>query len=80
LATPWPIRAAPRRTSRATPIATRPRSWPSPASSPAAGDKKLEAEGKMQKAKGAARDVLGDVKDAARRANKDTRKEMRDKH
>jgi uncharacterized protein YjbJ (UPF0337 family) len=45
-----------------------------------AGDKKLEAEGKMQKAKGAARDVLGDVKDAARRANKDTRKEMRDKH
>ena len=45
-----------------------------------AGDKKLEAEGKIQKAKGAARDALGDVKDVARRANKDTRKEMRDKH
>jgi uncharacterized protein YjbJ (UPF0337 family) len=36
-------------------------------------DKKLEAEGKLDKAKGAARDFVGDVKDGARRADKDTR-------
>ncbi len=34
------------------------------------GDKKLEAEGKMDKAKGAAREFIGDAKDAARRADK----------
>ena len=34
------------------------------------GDKKLEAEGKMDKAKGAARGFIGDTKDAARRAEK----------
>ena len=34
------------------------------------GDKKLEAQGKMDKAKGAARDFIGDTKDAARRAEK----------
>lgn len=34
------------------------------------GDKKLEAEGKMDKAKGAARDFIGDAKDAAKRADK----------
>lgn len=34
------------------------------------GDKKLEAEGKIDKAKGEARDVIGDVKDAAKRADK----------
>jgi uncharacterized protein YjbJ (UPF0337 family) len=35
------------------------------------GDKKLEAKGKLDKAKGAAREFIGDVKDAARRADKD---------
>ena len=30
------------------------------------GDEKLQAEGKMDKAKGTARQVAGDVKDAAR--------------
>jgi uncharacterized protein YjbJ (UPF0337 family) len=39
------------------------------------GDKKLEAEGKIDKAKGAVRDFAGDVKDdikdADRRADKD---------
>ena len=34
-------------------------------------NKKLEAEGKLDRAKGAARDFAGDVKDAARRADKD---------
>ncbi len=34
------------------------------------GNKKLEAEGKIDKAKGEARDVIGDVKDAAKRADK----------
>jgi uncharacterized protein YjbJ (UPF0337 family) len=34
------------------------------------GNKKLEAEGKFDKAKGEARDVVGDMKDAARDANK----------
>ena len=33
------------------------------------GDKKLQAEGKMDKAKGEAREALGDVKDAVRHAN-----------
>jgi len=32
------------------------------------GDKKLEAEGKLDKMKGEARDVVGDVKDAVKRA------------
>lgn len=36
-------------------------------------DKKLEAEGKLDKAKGAAREFIGDAKDAARRADKDAR-------
>ena len=31
------------------------------------GDKKLEAEGKLDKMKGEARDVVGDVKDAVKR-------------
>jgi uncharacterized protein YjbJ (UPF0337 family) len=34
------------------------------------GDKKLEAEGKFDKAKGAAHNVAGDVKDAVRNASK----------
>jgi len=34
------------------------------------GDKKTEAEGKLDKAKGAAHNVAGDVKDAARDATK----------
>jgi uncharacterized protein YjbJ (UPF0337 family) len=34
------------------------------------GNKKLQAEGKLDKAKGAAHDVAGDVKDAARDASK----------
>jgi len=36
-------------------------------------DKKLEAEGKMERAKGAARDFIGDAKDKARRVDKDAR-------
>jgi uncharacterized protein YjbJ (UPF0337 family) len=35
------------------------------------GDKKLQAEGKFDKAKGAAHNVAGDVKDAARDAADD---------
>jgi len=38
------------------------------------GDKKLQAEGKMDKAKGDLHDVAGDVKDAARDASKSARK------
>jgi uncharacterized protein YjbJ (UPF0337 family) len=34
------------------------------------GDKRLEAEGKIDKAKGEARNLAGDVKDAARKASK----------
>ena len=34
------------------------------------GDKKMQAEGKFDKAKGEAHNVAGDVKDAARRASK----------
>jgi uncharacterized protein YjbJ (UPF0337 family) len=34
------------------------------------GDKKLQAEGKLDKAKGSAHNVAGDVKDAAREASK----------
>ncbi|HRK64256.1 MAG TPA: CsbD family protein [Terricaulis sp.] len=34
------------------------------------GNKKLEAEGKIDKAKGEAREFIGDVKDAAKRADK----------
>jgi uncharacterized protein YjbJ (UPF0337 family) len=33
------------------------------------GDKKLEAEGKLDKMKGEVRDVVGDVKDAVKRAS-----------
>ncbi len=32
------------------------------------GDKKLEAEGKLNKAKGSAHELAGDVKDSARKA------------
>lgn len=32
------------------------------------GDRKLQAEGKVDKAKGAAHNVVGDVKDAVRKA------------
>lgn len=39
----------------------------------ATDNRKLEAEGKLDKAKGAARDFAGDVKDGARRADKDTK-------
>jgi uncharacterized protein YjbJ (UPF0337 family) len=35
------------------------------------GDKKLQAEGKIDKAKGEAHKVAGDVKDAARQATDD---------
>jgi uncharacterized protein YjbJ (UPF0337 family) len=35
------------------------------------GDKKLQAEGKFDKAKGAAHNIAGDVKDAARDASKE---------
>jgi uncharacterized protein YjbJ (UPF0337 family) len=35
------------------------------------GDKKLQTEGKIDKAKGAAHSVASDVKDAARHANDD---------
>jgi uncharacterized protein YjbJ (UPF0337 family) len=34
------------------------------------GDKELQSEGKLDKAKGAAHDALGDVKDAARNLTK----------
>ena len=34
------------------------------------GDKKLQAEGKLDKAKGAAHNVAGDVKDAVKDADK----------
>jgi uncharacterized protein YjbJ (UPF0337 family) len=34
------------------------------------GDKKMQAEGKFDKAKGAAHNVAGDVKDAAKDASK----------
>jgi uncharacterized protein YjbJ (UPF0337 family) len=33
------------------------------------GNERLEAEGKLDKAKGEAREVVGDVKDAARKAD-----------
>jgi uncharacterized protein YjbJ (UPF0337 family) len=36
----------------------------------ATGDKKMEAEGKMDKAKGAAHNLVGDVKDAVRDAKR----------
>ena len=35
------------------------------------GDKKLQTEGKIDKAKGAAHNVAGDVKDAVRHADED---------
>jgi uncharacterized protein YjbJ (UPF0337 family) len=37
------------------------------------GDKKLQAEGKLDKTKGAAHNVAGDVKDAAREADEASR-------
>lgn len=37
----------------------------------AVGDKSLEAKGKIDKAKGEAREFVGDVKDAARKADDD---------
>jgi uncharacterized protein YjbJ (UPF0337 family) len=39
----------------------------------AMGDKSLEAKGKLDKAKGEARKVVGDVKDAIRRSTDDRR-------
>ena len=36
----------------------------------ATGDKKMEAEGKMDKAKGAVHNLVGDVKDAVRDAKR----------
>jgi uncharacterized protein YjbJ (UPF0337 family) len=36
------------------------------------GDKKLQAEGKFDKAKGAAHDAVGNVKDAVKKVSKDT--------
>jgi uncharacterized protein YjbJ (UPF0337 family) len=36
----------------------------------ATGDKSMEAKGKFDKAKGEARDVVGDVKDAVKKADK----------
>ncbi|MBV9137488.1 MAG: CsbD family protein [Hyphomicrobiales bacterium] len=36
----------------------------------ALGDKKMQAEGKFDKAKGAAHNVAGDAKEAARQANR----------
>ena len=36
----------------------------------ATGNKKLEVEGKLDKAKGEARDALGDMKDAAEKIDK----------
>ena len=35
------------------------------------GDKKLQAEGKFDKAKGSAHDAVGDVKDAVRKTSRD---------
>ena len=46
----------------------------------ATGDKSMEAKGKIDKAKGEARKFVGDVKDAARKENKDNRDDLRDKH
>jgi uncharacterized protein YjbJ (UPF0337 family) len=46
----------------------------------ATGDKALEAEGRIDKTKGAARDFLGDMKDEMRGANKDTREDLKKKH
>ena len=40
------------------------------------GDKKLEAEGKMDKAKGAVRDFVGDVKDDVKDGNRRTDKDV----
>lgn len=45
----------------------------------ASGDKSLEAEGKLDKAKGEARRFAGDVKDAVDE-NKDDRDDLRRKH
>jgi uncharacterized protein YjbJ (UPF0337 family) len=45
----------------------------------AAGDKSMEAKGKLDKAKGEAREFIGDAKDALRE-NKDDRDDLRKKH
>jgi uncharacterized protein YjbJ (UPF0337 family) len=45
----------------------------------AAGDKSMEAKGKLDKAKGEAREFVGDVKDTVRE-NKDDRDDLRNKH
>ena len=39
------------------------------------GDKKLQTEGKIDKAKGSMHNVAGDVKDAAREASKEVKKD-----
>ena len=39
------------------------------------GDKELQAEGKIDMAKGSAHNVAGDVKDAARDASKEVKKD-----
>jgi uncharacterized protein YjbJ (UPF0337 family) len=44
------------------------------AASKVTGDKELQAEGKIDKAEGAAHNVAGDVKDAARDASKEARR------
>jgi len=41
----------------------------------AIGDKKLQAEGKIDKAKGAAHESMGNVKEAARKASKEIEKD-----
>jgi len=46
----------------------------------ALGDKSMEAKGKLDKAKGEAREFVGDVKDAVRDENKDDRDDLRKKH
>jgi uncharacterized protein YjbJ (UPF0337 family) len=46
----------------------------------ATGDKTLEAEGKIDKVKGEAREFAGDAKEAVKRANKDTRDDLKKKH
>ena len=46
----------------------------------ATDDKSMQAKGKLDKAKGEAREFAGDVKDAMRKGNKDDRDDLRDKH
>jgi uncharacterized protein YjbJ (UPF0337 family) len=42
------------------------------------GDKKLQAEGKLDKAKGSAHNLAGDIKDAARDAVANSERKWRD--